>query len=247
VVVAASLADVITELGGAFEADGGAGVRLTTGASGVLCEQVIAGATCDLFIPADPAYINRLRLPGDRLDLRATLAANRLAIVVPRNRGSASLVGEKSAGGLESLCDIISSWKRISIANPEHAPAGARAKEALTALELWRSLRDRIVFADDVRMAARYVSEGVVDGGLVYRTDARAFESTVEVIGVLPESLHVPIRYEAVVGPKAVHAAEAERFLKFMQSDEAGKIWRKYGFGLIGSSAGSYEVPRRGE
>lgn len=233
-VAAASLADVLTELGAAFESEGGAPIRLTTGASGVLCEQVLSGAPCDLFVPADPGYVDRLVRGSDvKTRLRAELAANRLVVVTSNVSGHRTAPSEDADG----LREALRAFRRIAIANPEHAPAGARAKEALIALGMWDSLKDRIVFADDVRMAARYVADRATEGGIVYRTDARSFDLSLEIVAVVPASLHAPIRYEAVLGPEAKNVTDAERFLEFMLSDRAGKIWRDRGFETIDDSA----------
>jgi len=231
VVVAASLADVVDEIGRACQSADGTQIRVTSGASGVLCEQVRSGARCDIFIPADAAYIDRLfEGTTHEAPARFVLASNRLVLVGQRGRASASQPVDDTIDRIDEIQERLNGWKRIAIANPAHAPAGARAKEALSALGAWESLRPRLVFADDVRMAARYVAEGVADGGIVYQTDALAFSDSVAMLGRFDASLHASIRYEGVTGPNAVHEEEALRFLKFMQGAAAREIWRRYGF-----------------
>ena len=233
VLVAASLMDVVTELGAAFHESGGPSLRVTSGASGILCEQIRSGAPCDVFIPADPAFIDRVQREGEAWR-RETLAGNRLVLIAPLDASEARDAVHPVSS--EEITSVIQAWRRIVIANPAHAPAGAKARDALVTLHLWSTVQDRTVFADDVRMAARYVAEGAVDGGIVYQTDALAFADRVRPVGTLPGSICEPVRYDGATRSVARNMDAAVRFLRFMQSEAGRVIWRRHGFETHGVS-----------
>jgi molybdate transport system substrate-binding protein len=124
------------------------------------------------------------------------------------------------------------SVKKISIGTPETVPAGQYAKETLTTLKLWDQLQTKMVLAKDVRQVLTYVETGNVDAGLVYRTDAATSDS-VKIVAAAPEGSNKPILYPMAVIKSTKYQKQTEDFTKFLQSDDAVKIFEKYGFRVI--------------
>jgi len=231
---ASSVADVLRDVADRFEADTKTRVVITQGASGRLCKQLELGAPCDGYLPADPAYLDRLERRGLIVSAtRERLATNQL-VVVQAGRGS------RPWPDPATLLDA--ALGPIAIASPEHAPAGRYATEALRRAGLWDRLEGRVLFADNVRMAARYVAEGGVQVGIVYATDAMAFSDKLTVVYRFAAGEHRRIVYDAAVCRRSTNQAAALAFLKFAASGSAEDIWRRHGFGR----ADRDDVPPKG-
>lgn len=228
VLAAASLNDVLDELADKFEETHSASLAISTGASGALCAQIELGAPCDVFLSADPALVDRLDSAGRVVsDSRCVLAQNRLVIAV-----SASNAAEGEWGGAQALEGV----SRIAFADPDTAPAGRYAREALVKSNTWDRVRAKLVHAGDVRSAARLLAMRTVDAAIVYETDVAA-TSGISTVYVFAAGMHAPIEYVgAVIAPRDTrsrpHKAAAAGFLGFLQSDSAQVIWRKHGFSV---------------
>jgi len=95
---------------------------------------------------------------------------------------------------------------------------------------VWKALKDRLIFADDVRMASRYVAQGAIRYGIVYATDAKAFKGKLSIVYKIPAAAHSPIVYEGATGGRGASEDIARSFLEFARSTDAAEIWRKHGF-----------------
>ena len=127
---------------------------------------------------------------------------------------------------------MVKSVEHIAIGEPDSVPAGKYAKLALIKLELWEKLKDKIVPAQDVRQALTFVETGAAEAGIVYATDA-AISKKVKVAVEIPENLTGPIRYPIVLLTQGKGKPEAELFFRYLNSPEAVKIFKKYGFSGI--------------
>lgn len=224
VFAAASLGDALKELAIRFESESGGHrrVALNTGASGKLAAQLKAGAPCDVFIPADVSYLQTLSESASiDAKTRTWLAANQLVVIVP---------GTRKEQWRDAMPLVHDSIVKLAVANPDHAPAGNYARQALTKLELWDRLKPRIIFADDVRFAARYVAENAVDAGIVYATDAAAFESKLSIVYRFRPEQHDAIDYEGALCSRSQQSVQAKEFLRFIASPKCRDIWEKHGF-----------------
>ena len=220
VFAAASLSDALPEIGQAFAEETGVGVDFSFGSSGALADQALRGAPADLFISAGAQPMDRLESAGAlAADTRADLLTNRLALVARKD----SSLKLESIEGLASP-DV----RRIAIADPALAPAGAYAREALERLGLWQRIQDKLVPAPDVRATLAYVKIGNADVGIVYETDATA--DLVRVLFVFPEGSHSPIVYPVAVLARAPHRREAQEFLAFLKGQSASEILSRRGF-----------------
>jgi molybdate transport system substrate-binding protein len=217
---AISLRNVLDEAWEPFVKEHGE-IVLNAAGSGTLLRQILQGAPVDLFISASTAEMdeleqNGLLVPGSR----CTLASNRLVVIVPLDQPE-----------LDQFEDLaVQGQGKIAIGNPKTVPAGRYAQAALTSLKLWDAVKDRLVYAENVRQAVEYVARGDVDAGLVYLTDATVFRERLLVGPTAPEGSHEPILYEAALlkdGPKLEQAAELLRFLNMESSRE---VFRRHGF-----------------
>lgn len=218
VFAAASSADVIQQASHRFTAHTGVAIHVSTGPSGILFQQITSGARCDVFVPADPKYLTLLprQLTRDR-PIRE-LAANELVWACP-----------KHSNRQLSLEQRLNSASRIAIANPDHAPAGQYARAALLQTGQWQVLEPKLVFANDARMTAHYVADGLVDLAIIYRSDAAAFSERITVLAPVTLPPNMSIRYQGIaLGQGEQQLAEA--FLSFLASTEVADIWRVAGF-----------------
>ncbi len=219
---ASSVADVARDIADRFEAKAHVTVTISQGSSGKLCGQIQHGAPCDVFIPADIAYLDRL----DRANLltegsRTSLGRNEIVVVV----ADADWPPWSDAGRF-----LDESFGRIVLANPEHAPAGRYAVAALKHLGLWQQIETRVVYADNVRLAARYIASYGAGVGIVYATDAAALADRLSVVHRFGDGEHDPIIYQGAVCDASSQPGLATEFLAFASSSDAADRWRAHGF-----------------
>lgn len=220
---AASLQDTTGELKAIYEKQHpDVTITFNLAASGTLQKQIEEGAPADLFISAGKSQIDALAEKGLIVDAsRKDLLGNELVLIAGK---------DSKLTGFEGLTDT--SVKKISIGTPETVPAGQYAKETLTSLKLWDQLQPKMVLAKDVRQVLTYVETGNVDAGLVYRTDAITGKE-IKIVAAAPTGSNKPIVYPMAVIKSTKHQKEAEEFAKFMQGDDAVKVFEKYGFKVL--------------
>ena len=219
VFAAASTTSAIDEIKQQFAKQAGIDVQTSYAASAPLANQIVNGADADIFISADTKwadYLAEKHLVAQRRDA----LGNRLVIIVPND----SKLDIKKPEDL-----IVKSVEHIAIGEPDSVPAGKYAKQALVKLELWEKLKDKFVPAQDVRQALTFVETGEAEAGIVYATDA-AISKKVKVALEIPENLTGPIRYPIVLLTQGKGKPEAELFFHYLNSPEAVKIFKKYGF-----------------
>jgi molybdate transport system substrate-binding protein len=230
VYAAASLTDVLQELGASYEKSGGGPVRLSFAASSALARQIESGAEADLFFSADQEWMNyldqrHLLREGTRVDL----LGNRLALVAPVTSNVQLTVGPGFALRA-ALHD-----ERLATGDPDSVPVGRYAKAALTTLGVWNDVADRLVRAENVRSALAFVARGEVPLAIVYETDARV-DPKVRVVALFPESSHPPIRYPVALTRGA--APEAAALLAYLRGPDAASVFRRYGFSVLRGDGG---------
>ncbi|MCB9852186.1 MAG: molybdate ABC transporter substrate-binding protein [Phycisphaerales bacterium] len=232
VFAAASVADTVEAIAASYSEATRTRVRVSRGASGVLCQQIENGAACDVFIPANPQFIERLAVhDGTTVSNKREVATNRMVLIV---RKGFVFDQDHSSDADESarrrIVAALERAQRVAIANVEHAPAGRYARQVIDALKMRGRLESKLVYADDVRLTSQYVADGAVDCGFVYLSDAKAFEGRIGGYVLVPAGLHESIAYDACVVSRADDAAA---FVAFLVSEKAARIWRAYGFGDV--------------
>jgi molybdate transport system substrate-binding protein len=225
VFAAASLTDVLEELGVAYARETAQPVKFSFAASSALARQLEAGATADAFLSADEEWMDYVE-QRDLIDRasRRDLLGNRLVLIAPK----ASDASLELAPGFPLAAALGS--KRLATGDPDHVPAGRYAKAALTSLGVWQDVEARLARAENVRTALAYVARGETPLGIVYETDAR-IEPGVRVVAVFPASTHPPITYPVAVTKGAKPGAA--RFVEFLRGEAAGETFRKFGFATL--------------
>ncbi len=216
---AASLADAMEEVERAFEQDSDVDVVLSYGGSQSLARQIVGGAPADVFISAGGSPMDELRAEGLIAGDPSELFGN--ALVVATRSPDLSP---------ESLAELVRPGRtRVAVADPELAPAGRYARQALESAGLWEPSDGSLVFAPDVRAALAYVQSGNADAAIVYRTDAVATQG-VRTLNIVPADSHDRIAYPAAVVGRSSNQALAARFVEYLQGPEAQAIFRRHGF-----------------
>jgi molybdate transport system substrate-binding protein len=222
VFAAASLNNALQEAADDFENEYGIEVRLSFASSSTLARQIELGAPADVFISANPSWMNYLQKRQLVVDSsRVDLLGNSLVVVAPTGEELSVEVWEEE---LSTQFD-----GRLAIADPDHVPAGIYAKQAMVWLGWWNGVEDRLAVAADVRAALVFVERGACQIGIVYATDAMA-SKRIRVLSFLPKTSHDPIVYPAAVIKGG--SGRALELLAFLQSKAAFEVFRSYGFAI---------------
>jgi molybdate transport system substrate-binding protein len=227
VAAASDLQFAVQEIAEAFAADTGQRVRLSFGSTGNFARQIREGAPFQIFMAADEQFILDLARDGFARDEGDLYAIGRIVVKVPP--GSA-LVAD---GTLESLRQALTEGRitRFAIANPDHAPYGMRAREALQHAGLWEQIQPFLVLGENVSQAAQFALSGNAEGGIIALSLALAPElrdrGTADLI---PEDFHEPLRQRMALLNGAGPVAEA--FYAYMKEPRARDIMERYGFVL---------------
>lgn len=199
---------------------------VTTGSSGSFHAQIRHGAPYDVFLSADVEYPRELIAHG--LAEESTLQVYAIGrLVLWTNNPRLPLTT-----GVAILNDPVA-VRRLTLANPAHAPYGRAAKEALIRSGLWDSAQPRLLIGDNVTQAAQFVQTGHADAGLVAL--ALAISPALRGQGryvLIPDSLHAPLEQAAVLTARGAANPAARLYLGFLGSPEARAIFDTFGFRL---------------
>ena len=225
VFAAASLTGTLNQVGDAYRHDAGKTVVFSFAASSALARQIEASSGADIFISADTDWMDYLDARGliahsSRIDL----LGNRLVLIAPADLKISLVIAPHF-----NLAGAVGNG-RLALADPASVPAGKYAKAALTSLGVWPAVENKIVPAENVRVALAYVARGEAPLGIVYATDARA-EPQVRIVAAFPESSHPRIVYPAALTRDA--KPDARAFLAYLSSARASAIFTRAGFTLL--------------
>jgi molybdate transport system substrate-binding protein len=231
VAAASDLKFALEEIAAEFQKERGLAVRLSFGSSGTFATQIRNGAPFALYLSADEQYIRALHADGYTRDAGALYAIGRLVLLAPP--GSELAVD----GELKGLAMALRAGKirRFAIANPEHAPYGQRAAEALRHAGLWSAIEPRLVLGENVSQAAQFAVSGSAQGGIVALSLAVAPQmKDLASYALIPADWHAPLRQRMVLLKGA--DATAEAFYQYLQQPAARRVMRTFGFTLPGES-----------
>lgn len=220
---ASDLTPAFQELGREFERREGTSVFFNFGSTGQLAQQIEQGAPVDLFAAANVSYVEGLEKQGLVVPgTRALYAQGRITLWT---RGDSALKLER----VEDLARP--EFKKVAIANPEHAPYGVAAREALQAAGVWEAVSPKLVYGENIGQTLQYAESGNVDAAVV------ALSLSTQSNGrwvLIPADLHRPLNQALAVVKSTKHLEEARRFAAFVNSEQGRGVMRKYGFVLPG-------------
>lgn len=222
VLAAASLTDSLDEIIEEYEKDSDCTITPSYAGSGDLVQQIEGGAPCDIFVSASKSNMDQLE-DEDFIDsdTRKDLLGNTLTLVATAEKKGVVTMDSLTSGDVET----------IAIGEVETVPAGKYASQVFDNMGITDAVKDKIVYAKDVKAVLNYVETGDADCGFVYKTDALLLdESKGVIVGDVDGELHDPIVYPAAIMKDAPQAEYAADFYEFMQSDFAKEVFEKYGF-----------------
>jgi len=220
---ASDLTPAFTEIGALFEAQTGVPVDFNFGSTGQLTQQIEAGAPVDVFAAANVSYIDQLDEKGLILsDTKVPYARGRIVVWT---RADSPL-------DITDLNQLTSpDIAHIAIANPDHAPYGVAAREAMQSVGVWDTVQDKLVLGENISDTLRLAESGNVDVAIV------ALSLSINGDGqwtLIPEDVHEPIDQALAVIKSTKHEEEARAFAEYVNSDVGRDVMRGYGFVLPG-------------
>ncbi len=226
VAAASDLTFAMNEIVANFEKATGCTVRLSLGSSGNFLTQIENGAPFDVFFSADEAYPKKLESEG--LAAPGSTYVYAIGKIVLWTRSDSGVdVGK----GFAVLRDA--SVKKLAIANPEHAPYGRAAEEALRKAGVYYAVKDRLVLGENISQTAEFVESGNADAGIIALS--LAVSPTMKDKGpawTIPGNLYTPIEQGAVVVRAAGNPQGARQFLDYVKMPATAALLQRYGFTL---------------
>jgi len=221
IAAASDLSRAYEELGKAFEKKTGITPQFQFGSSGLLAKQIEQGAPFFLFAAANKEYADQALASGhcDKTSAR-TYARGRIVVWSPN--------GVSAPTTLTELTDP--RFRKIAIANPEHAPYGRAAKQALEKAGIWDAIQPKLVLGDSVQATMQYARTGTVDASIIALSlavvsDGGSFLK-------LDDSQYDPLDQVMIVCGNGAEADAAHQFEDFLSSPEGREVMTRYGFEL---------------
>jgi molybdate transport system substrate-binding protein len=222
IAAASDLKFALDSLASIFKKNNSGTVDITYGSSGKLSEQISNGAPFDLFFSADIAYPEQLKAKGLTISEVYPYAIGRIVIWSKKI--------DPQIDGVRSL--LKSSIKKIAIANPQHAPYGKRAEEALHYYKVSKNVNNKLVYGENISQTAQFITTGAADIGIIALSLALSPNMKKEngKYFLIPETAHEPLMQGLVLTQHAKGNELASSFQQFVNSDAANTILRYFGF-----------------
>ena len=219
VAAASDLTPAFEEIGREFEAANKTKVVFMFGSTGLLTKQIENGAPVDLFAAANVSYV-------DQLDQKGLIIPDSKAVYA---RGRITLwTSDTSDIRLQGIADLARpEVMRIAIANPDHAPYGLAAKQALESAGIWDRIQPKLVYGDNIRQTLQYAETGNVDVAIVSLSLSNESHGRWTLI---PEQLHQPIDQGLGIIKTTKNEKAARAFAAFLTGPQGQAIMKKYGF-----------------
>lgn len=219
VAAASDLMPTFEEIGREFEAAHKTKVVFVFGSTGLLTKQIENGAPMDLFGAADVSYVDELEQKGLIIpDSKSVYARGRITLWTSADSNLRLL-------GIEDLARP--EFQRIAIANPDHAPYGLAARQALETAGIWERVKPKLVYGDNIRQTLQYAETGNVEVAIV------ALSLSMQSRGrwtLIPENLHKPIDQGMAIIKTTKNEPAARAFAAFVNGPKGRAIMQKYGF-----------------
>ncbi len=215
-----AMADIVSKFNAEHHHDE---VKAIYGSSGKLSAQIQNGAPFDIYFAADVNFPQILKKEGLTSADPVIYAIGRLVIW--------SSTTDATKLTLQKLSEP--AIRKVAIANPEFAPYGLRAKEALKSAGMWEKLQNKLVFGENIEHTAQMVSTGAADAGIIALSLAlNPAMSKQGGYSLIDDGLHEPLAQAFVITKRAKNSALARRFAAYVQTPESRKIMQSYGFVL---------------
>ncbi len=238
VFAAASMTETLNQVKDVYEKENNVTITYNFDSSGTLKTQIQEGADCDLFISAGQKQMNQLDLSSDKEinkegldfvagDTRLNLLENKVVLVVP----------EGNPKGIESFDDLAARLAEGSILmamGNSDVPVGQYTQKILNFYGLDEEALAKIgviTYGSNVKEVTTQVSEGSVDCGIVYCTDA--FSAGLTVIDSASKDMCGQVIYPAAVLKTAKNPDAAKAFLDYLTGSEAMAIFEAVGFSPV--------------
>lgn len=225
VAAASDLKFALEDVASRFQQETGHKLTLVFGSSGNFKTQILQGAPFHLFMSADENFVYELADAGKTQDRGRAYAVGRIGIMVPH--GSPL----KADGQLADLAAALKDGRlqKFAIANPDHAPYGARAREALQHAGLWEGLQGKLVLGENISQTAQFATSGSAQGGIIALSLASApAVSRLGAFQLIPDQWHQPLRQRMALMQGAPPAAVA--FYAYVFTPAARQIMARHGF-----------------
>lgn len=223
IAAAADLSFALKEISQKFERETGIKTVLSFGSTGMFTRQIENSAPFDIFFAASEKHIDELKDKGLIIsDTKKLYAQGRIVLAVNKKSGV-------HAKNLEDLLNP--SIKKIAMANPDHAPYGIAAMEALKKLNLWDILKPKLVYGENIRQVLQYIQTGNTQAGIIALSVADVPEITWMIIDY---NIHNPINQAVAVIKTTKAEKEAREFINYVNGPQSRPIMKKYGFLLPG-------------
>lgn len=222
VYAAASMTNVISELVEQYSKETGEEIVTIFAGSSSLARQIDNGAPADLFISANTKWMDYLQTKARIREESITIVAeNELVLIKPKSSAMAKFDLTDNALWKQVLLN-----ERIALGQPDSVPAGIYAKQSLTKLAVWDTVKKKIASTNSVRVALALVERGEAGLGIVYKTDA-LMNDKVSILDTFPEEWHDRIEYPLAI----INDSERTRFFaEYLVSDDAKQVFKHYGF-----------------
>jgi molybdate transport system substrate-binding protein len=219
VAAASDLTPAFEEIGREFEGSQKTKVTFVFGSTGMLTRQIENAAPFDLFAAANINYIDQLEQKGLIIpDTKTIYARGRITLWTPA----------ESTLRLASISDLARpEVTRIAIANPDHAPYGLAARQALESAGIWEAVKPKLVYGDNIRQTLQYAETGNVEIAIV------ALSLSTQTNGrwsLIPENLHQPLDQGLAVIKSSKNEQAARAFATFVTGPQGRAVLQKYGF-----------------
>ncbi len=222
VAAASDLARAFEEVGAAYTRETGKKVVFSFGSTGLFAKQIEEGAPFDLFAAANVKFVDEVVAAGRcRGDTKSLYARGRIVLFARPG----SPLPEKVADLAEAR------FVKVAIANPEHAPYGLAAKQALESAGVWDTVKPKLVYGENILATRQFADSGNADVAIVALSLAIGEPHT-----LVPAEAHAPLDQALVVCAGDERRASASAFAEWVAAEKGRTIMRSYGFLLPGES-----------
>jgi molybdate transport system substrate-binding protein len=223
VFAASDLAFALKDIVAKFEKAHDAKVSLVLGSTGQLSQQIASGAPADILFAANESFVDDLIRRGAIIpETRALYAQGRIVLATRKDRGL-------RLADVKELTDP--RVRRIAIANPQHAPYGKAAEEALRTVGVWDGVQSKLVYGENIRHTLQFLENGGVDAAIIALSIANVPE--IEHVPI-DASLHKPLNQAVGVVKRSADLERSRAFIQYVNGPEGRPIMKKYGFLLPG-------------